>query len=163
MQQGDPSGPNGFCVGAHEDFDWSNTELKRHGGMAAYDMDDGYLAGPPDVVFAVAAELRERLLTRCGVELNVQKCEAWSPTPDVVDSFLSAHPETPYSRGTVPRWAGGPGRGVVVSGVPVGDTYFVEYHVQSRVEPTKNNCFFTPRCLTPEPVRAIGVLCQHQG
>ena len=50
LQQGDTWGSAGFCAGLHPDVAWVAQELRKHKGIAVFDMDDGYLAAPPDVV-----------------------------------------------------------------------------------------------------------------
>ena len=46
VQQGDPFGPAAFCMPLNPVAKWAHGELKKVGGIASFDMDDGYLAGP---------------------------------------------------------------------------------------------------------------------
>ena len=132
--------------------------------MAVFDMDDGYLAGPPDVVFSTETELARSMRQRCGVHLNVSKCQSWSPTQGLVRTALDAHPDTPFQLGAVPGWIRGPGRGVVVSGVPVGDAHFIEFHVQAKViavlrQTTKIESSL--RHVSPQNLYALLVYCAN--
>ena len=43
VQQGDPSGPLGFCMALHRHAVWAHEQLKEVGDMSIFDMDDGYL------------------------------------------------------------------------------------------------------------------------
>ena len=164
MQQGDTWGSTLFCVGIDEDVQWANRTLKAEGGMGVFDMDDGYLAAPPDAVFRVVTELERRLRERCRIKLNFSKCQAWSPTAGVVTAALRAHPDTPFKKGAVPGWTGGPGLGVVVSGVPVGDPYFVEFHVQAKVDTVlsqTSKIYTSLRCVSPQNLYALLVYCAN--
>ena len=164
MQQGDTWGSACFCIGINDDVQWANNEMKNSQGMVAFDMDDGYLAGPPDVVFRVAHQLAQRIFTRCCVKLNLEKCQAWSPCANVVSDALRAHPDTPFKRGTVPGWTQGPGLGVMVSGVPVGDPYFVEFHVQATVDTVlsqTSKVFSSLHCISPQNLYALLVYCAN--
>ncbi len=41
-------------------------------------MDDGYLVGPPEIVFEVLAEFTRDLKKDTGCELNINKCKMYS-------------------------------------------------------------------------------------
>ena len=45
------------------------------GRCARFGMDEGYLIGPPEVVFEVLAEFATGIREDCGCELNVSKCK----------------------------------------------------------------------------------------
>ncbi len=45
------------------------------GGCASFGMDDGYLVGPPEIVFEVLAEFARGLKKESGCELNIGKCK----------------------------------------------------------------------------------------
>jgi hypothetical protein len=52
-------------------------KLAEHGGCARFKMDDGYLVGPPEVVFRVLAEFSVSLKEGCGCELDLNKCKMY--------------------------------------------------------------------------------------
>jgi hypothetical protein len=58
-----------------KDADMRLVEL---GGYARFGMDDGYMIGPPELVFRVLAEFAVEIKEDCGCELNVSKCKLYS-------------------------------------------------------------------------------------
>ncbi len=47
-------------------------------GRARFGMDDGYMVGPPEVVFDLLSEFAAGLKAECGCELNINKCKMYN-------------------------------------------------------------------------------------
>ena len=53
-------------------------QLVELGGCARFRMDDGYMIGPPEMVYKVLAEFAARIKEECGCELNISKCKMFN-------------------------------------------------------------------------------------
>ncbi len=53
----------------------ADRQLGELGGCARYGMDDGYIIGPPELVFKVLAEFGGKIKEDCGCELTINKCK----------------------------------------------------------------------------------------
>ena len=51
LSQGDPEASGWFCVAWHQEVRDLDAALAAHGGLARFGNDDGYLVGPPDIIF----------------------------------------------------------------------------------------------------------------
>jgi hypothetical protein len=88
VQQGDPSGPAGFCIALHQHAVWAHEQLGEVGGMALFDMDDGYFAGPIEPMMEVVKGFQERLKKHVGEVLNLSKCQLWNKDPTVAGVYI---------------------------------------------------------------------------
>ncbi len=52
--------------------------LAEHGGCASFEMDDGYMIGPKEVVFEVLGSFAKGMKEECGCDLNVAKCKMYN-------------------------------------------------------------------------------------
>jgi len=115
-QQGDPLASARFCIGIHPEVKQLDSELQRCGGVARFDMDDGYVVGPADQVFPAILRFGARVHA-IGLELQLGKCKCFSPATD-----LQNHPARPptvqVGQCVLPE---GPARGIMVGGMPVGE------------------------------------------
>ena len=134
VQQGDPSGPAGFCIALHRHAVWAHQQLQEVGGMAIFDMDDGYMAGPLDKLMEVVEGFQARLKKYVGAELNPSKCELWCANNSVVESYLQQHPECQFKVGSVVKPDGAGALGVMISGVPFGDADYVQHVMKKKVD-----------------------------
>jgi len=68
--QGCPLSGGFFCVGWHRDVRELDTELATEGGSSVFGNDDGYLLGPPDIVFAALENFARRIQQNCSLTLQ---------------------------------------------------------------------------------------------
>ena len=122
VQQGDGPASMAFCAGIHPEVQGLDAILSEHGGAARFIMDDGYAVGPPAVVFDAVRRFGEAI-THLGLELQETKSECYCPAGP--DATSTDRPED-FPLGTC-RAADGTvtGFGILVGGVPVGDTAYV--------------------------------------
>ena len=78
MQQGDGLASADFCVGLHPEIKVLDAEVAVAGGAARFDMDDGYVVGPPEAVFPAVLRFSDNIRD-LGLELQLEKCECYSP------------------------------------------------------------------------------------
>jgi len=123
MQQGDGLASSGFCVGIHPEVLDLDADVGRYGGAAKFDMDDGYVIGPPDAVFPAVA--RFALQVRAvGLELQISKCECYSPACDLLNHPL--RPQEMHLGSFRPNpGQDGIGHGIPIAGVPVGNEEYI--------------------------------------
>ena len=128
MQQGDSAGSAGFSIPLQPQAEWANAELKKVGGMALFDMDDGYLMGPINEVMRVVRQFQARLQQHVGSVLNPIKCKLWCHRDhrEEAQEFLDSTGETQFALGHINLPCGRPVYGVKVSGVPFGDEDYVQ-------------------------------------
>jgi len=121
VQQGEPMAGAGFCVGIHPEVCQLDAELNAVGGMAKFDMDDGYAVGPPEVVFP-AVQRFAVAVRALGLELQLGKCKCYSPAGD-----MENHRDRPPQMqvGHMLDAAGVFCYGIDVGGIPMGDDGYV--------------------------------------
>ena len=73
LMQGKPSSGGFFCVGWHPEVRQLDLEVREGGGAARFFSDDGYVFGPPDVVFPAFRRFEEAIRTRCCLHLQREK------------------------------------------------------------------------------------------
>ena len=132
VQQGDPSGPAGFCMALHPCAAWAHQELRKVGGMALFDMDDGYLMGPLTDVMRVTAQFQIKLQQEVGAVLNPGKCELWGRDNSHIRSYLRSHPGCVFRLAHVQLESGRRAYGVMLSGVPFGDPDYVRNRMTAK-------------------------------
>ena len=120
-QQGDALASAGFCAALHPAVREVDEKLAPVGGAARFDMDDGFLVGPPAEVFAALATF-ESAFTAIGLELQRSKSKCYSPQLDL-RSCPHRPSEVPLGGECFPD--GTVGWGVMIGGVPVGDDAYV--------------------------------------
>jgi len=76
--QGSPISSSGFSFTIDGVVKKADEKLAAVGGCAIFGMDDGYLVGPPEIVFEVLAEFARDLKTDSGCELNITKCKMYN-------------------------------------------------------------------------------------
>ena len=76
--QGDPEASGFFCVGLHRNVRTLDGEVAQAGGFARLGNDDGYVCGPPEVVFPAVARFEVDIRLRCGLQLQRDKTEVFS-------------------------------------------------------------------------------------
>ena len=74
LVQGSPISSSGFSFTIDGVVKNADEKLAVVGGCAILGMDDGYLVGPPEIVFEVLAKFARDLKTDSGCELNINKC-----------------------------------------------------------------------------------------
>ena len=93
-------------------------------------MDDGYMVGPPEVVFKVLAGFAAGMKTDCGCDLNMSKCKMF-----ICDDGACARarneghiPEDlmQLQEGTYVNWAGEILKSIRVFNVPPGTERYVK-------------------------------------
>ena len=127
-QQGKPIVPALSAIYLKPRLDAANASLQSCGGGVKGQMDDLYAVGPVREVFAAVEQLQRDLQSdEDGLELQARKCAYWSPeeaTREVAAGLRLGGEQLPL--GLLDRQAGPPaGTGLMVSGVPVGDSALV--------------------------------------
>ena len=93
-------------------------------------MDDGYLVGPPEVVFRVLAEFAASLREESGCELNLSKCKMYSEDKGACEKARrEGHiPEElqHLQEGTYVTEDGSLLRGIQIFNVPLGEERYVQ-------------------------------------
>ena len=82
MTQGDPEASALFCVSWQPQVRELDAALSAVGGMARFGNDDGYIIGPPDVLFPSLARFTKQIQDEHHLFLQVQKTQVftWSDT-----------------------------------------------------------------------------------
>jgi hypothetical protein len=78
LVQGFPISSSSFSFTIDGVVKRADERLAAMGGCARFAMDDGYLVGPPEIVFEVLAEFARSLKKESGCELNIGKCKMYS-------------------------------------------------------------------------------------
>ena len=73
LVQGSPISSSGFSFTIDGVVKKAGEKLAAVGGCPRFGMDDGYLVGPPEIVFEVLAEFTRDLGKDSGCELNINK------------------------------------------------------------------------------------------
>ena len=99
-------------------------------------MDDGYMIGPPEVVFKVLAEFAAGIREECGCERNVSKCKMYSKEAGVCEAARrTGHiPEElmHLQEGVHVTQSEELLRGLTIFNVPVGEEKFVEVKLRAK-------------------------------
>ena len=126
--QGDPPSSPLFCVGIHPYVRQLDAALGEVGGMAKFGMDDGYLLGPPQVVFPAMEIFEQQIRDHCGLELERSKTEVFSwdgvLPRDTPDGLVLAGKEVDG------EFLGG----YLCYGIPVGCDQYVRHMLAQKVE-----------------------------
>ena len=106
------------------------------GGCARFGMDDGYMIGPPEVVFQVLADFAAGLKEDCGCELNIKKCKMYSKEEGVCEAARRAGhiPENMMhlQEGVHINESGDTLRGLTIFNVPIGEERYVRAKLRDR-------------------------------
>jgi hypothetical protein len=78
LVQGSPISSSGFSFTIDKRVKEADGKMAAFGGCARFGIDDGYMVGPPAVVFKVLADFAASMKTECGCELNMNKCKMFS-------------------------------------------------------------------------------------
>ena len=134
-QQGDVAGPCIFSFPLQPHAEWVNRRLKMVGGLAVFDMDDGYLMGPIEDLMELVEMFQARLKEHVGACLNPSKCQLWcnSQYRSHVTKFLRDNPSQ-FKLASVKLPSGHKTYGVKVSGVPFGDMAYVNFMMAKKVD-----------------------------
>ena len=73
LVQGSPTSSSGFLYTIHDKVKEANRKLAEYGGCTRFGMDDRYLMGPKEVIFAVLAEFVEDIQRDHECALNTRK------------------------------------------------------------------------------------------
>ncbi len=107
-----------------------------HGGCARFGIDDGYLVGPPEVVFRVLVEFAANLKTESGCELNMSKCKMYSEEEGAcARARREGHiPEEllHLQEGTYVTEDGSILRGIHIFNVPLGEERYVKARLREK-------------------------------
>ena len=76
--QGDPSAAAFFCIGIQPAVSQLCRVAREAGGTGVFGMDDGYIIGPPEVIFPALETFERRLREECGLILQREKSEVLS-------------------------------------------------------------------------------------
>ena len=126
--QGDPEASGCFCVAWHADVRDLDATLKTAGGMAKFGNDDGYVIGPPSVLFPAIAYFAQQVRNKHLLHLQVQKTEIFSWTgikpPEAPPDMKIAGVEVDNVFEP----------GMLVYGIPVGSECYVRHMLGKVVE-----------------------------
>ena len=62
----------------HQEVRDLDAALAEHGGLARFGNDDGYLVGPPEIVFPALEQFATRVRDKCLLQLQVTKTEVFT-------------------------------------------------------------------------------------
>jgi hypothetical protein len=94
LVQGSQRSSSGFSYTIDKRVKEVDVRLGAFGGCVRFGMDDGYMVGPPEVVFKLLADFAVGLKTECGCELNMSKCKmsSWDDGACARAKTRRAHP-----------------------------------------------------------------------
>ena len=146
--------------------EWLNEQVKKTGGLAVFDMDDGYLCGPVEQVLPLVKEFQGRLSDHVGADLNPSKCQLWchKRSRQHVRAYLEATGEAEFKLGAITLSDGRRAHGVKISGVPFGDEDYVKQCLKVKVDEVASQIKKTTRRLQRHSVQnlfALLVQCMH--
>ena len=75
--------PPFFCVGIQEAAEELDAAVAAAGGVARFGMDDGFVVGPPHVVFPAIERFKARLKSECGLEIVDAKGKVLCTNPNL--------------------------------------------------------------------------------
>ncbi len=136
LVQGSPISSSGFSFTIHGRVKEADRRLVHVGGCARFGMDDGYMIGPPEVVFKVLAKFATGIKEDCGCELSVHKCLMFSNEEEACEAARSAGyiPEEfmHLQEGVHVNESGDRLRGLTIFNVPVGEERFVQLKLREK-------------------------------
>jgi hypothetical protein len=101
-------------------------------------MDNGYMVGPPEVVFKVLAEFAEGLKEECGCELNINKCKmfTWDDEACTRARYEGHIPEelNQIQEGAYVNWNGDILKGIQVFNVPIGTERYAQAKLREKAQ-----------------------------
>ena len=135
--QGQPHSSLAFCTCIQPELRALSQELEPFDGGARAIMDDVYVFGPAAVVFPAIERFASALQRLTGLQINQDKSACFSRGYNLEGCPWRRHAGVPV--GTVALagvdGAAGPGTGIMVGGVPIGEPALVAGDV-SYIEPT---------------------------
>ena len=136
--QGFPISSSGFSFTIHDRVKEADMRLVELGGCARFGMDDGYMIGPPELVFEVLAEFAARIKEDSGCELNVSKCRMYSKEEGACEAARKAG-HIPVEllhlkEGVHVNESGDLLRGLTIFNVPVGEEKYVAVKLRDKAK-----------------------------
>ena len=126
--QGDPDASPFFCVAWHPYVRELDETLGSVGGIARFGMDDGYLIGPPAVLFPALEKFEKQIWDNCSLLLQKSKTEVFTWDGELpvgaTDGLIAAGIEVEE------RFE----PGFLCYGVPIGTDEYVGYKLDQKVE-----------------------------
>jgi len=157
--QGCASSGAAFCLAIHPSILVADAALTRTSGFARFFADDGYLCGEPNAVLAALAVFEEQVKEECGLDLNRNKTEWYGATAATADGARSTMEGEGLKEG-VGEGDGG-GRGIIVTGIPVGDAAYEEDYAKRRTERALSKTTKIVDKLCPQELQIASVLVQY--
>ena len=90
LVQGSPISSSGFSFTIHDKVKEADMRLVELGGCARFGTDDGYMIGPPELVFEVLAEFAAGIQEDCGCELTASKCKMYNKEEGTCEAVRKA-------------------------------------------------------------------------
>ncbi len=139
--QGSPISSSGFSYTIDGHVKEADRKLGEHGGCARFGMDDGYLVGPPEVVFKVLAEFAAGLGEEYGCELNMDKCKMYNEQEGTCararrDGYIPDE-LVHLQEGTFVTESGSILRGIQIFNVPLGEERYVKARLREKASQVK--------------------------
>ena len=153
VQQGAPDATFEFTQVIHQDVVELHRVVTEAGGACCFYSDDGYVVGPPEIVFPALKQFQTSLFARTNLELVEDKCEVYSKHPAIARDYLSKNPEFgKFNLGALPdvdttEATAGAGYGIKILGVPVGDLRYIETILTNKVTSIREDIFNSTRIL----------------
>jgi hypothetical protein len=154
VQQGAPDATFEFTQVIHQDVVELHRVVTEAGGACCFYSDDGYVVGPPDVVFPALKKFQTSLFTRTNLVLVEDKCEVYSEDPAIARDYLTNNPEfNKFNLGALPdvdttQATAGAGYGIKILGVPVGDLRYIDTILSNKVTSIREDIFNSTRILS---------------
>ena len=146
VQQGATESSALFCIGLDKANRITNQELREKGGFLVSGMDDTYLVGPPDEVFAAVHRHKTRLAD-LGLVLAVHKSKCYLAAEQKDEIFHRQRGD--IEEGYVEDSQGVRRFGLRVYGVPIGEDDFISSFLEDRIERFKEDFGEISRKLNP--------------
>ena len=86
--QGDSRTSPDYCVAWQPYIVELDDTVKPHGGLSLFIMDDGYVGGPPHILFPVILRFEQQIREECNLTLQRSKCEVYTQSGDLPEDAL---------------------------------------------------------------------------
>ena len=126
-RQGDSKASAEFAVAVHRDVKEADRAVSTSGGAALFGNDDGYIIAPLAVATAALTKFKQGIKDRCGLHLQEEKTELYSPTE------LSAEELQGMKRAGVTLEEGF-APGFICYGIPIGSPEYVNHMLKIKAQ-----------------------------
>ena len=149
QSQGDPEASACFSVAWHLEVRELNEILAAHTGFARFGNDDGYLVGPPDILFPALERFAVKVREKCLLHLQVTKTEVFAWSGDLP-------PEAPHDMARAGVKVGDVWHpGFLCYGIPVGTRQYCQHMLMEKVNEVRGEVDRVKQVLGEDDSQAI--------